>query len=366
MLCMLPLLFASAGEAEELYEEDLTSSMPIREQQWKQMEAYVQSLGDAAAKQPLYPADFSSLNAYSKSMQPLHRLLADRVGFPPPALFPTVKERLEQVGEDEVARYYRCYIPIAPELESYGLYIVPKKAHFPAPLVISMHGGGGTPEMATFHGGTNYHDMVRGAVARGYVVFAPLHIFNPFSDKEKNSPIPPNIRYQLDQRLRVLGTSLTAVEVAKISRALDALLKRPEVDPKRVAMIGLSYGGFYTLYTTALEPRIKCAVSACFFNDETSRLSYDRPAAWNDMRFQGTASVLANSELAALICPRPLQVQCGKKDDLFPLAGAEKAAARASQYYAKLGLADRFQLDAFDGGHEFHGEAAWEFLKRWL
>jgi len=36
------------------------------------------------------------------------------------------------------------------------------------------------------------------------------------------------------------------METMKITRALDRILERPEVNPARVAMIGLSYGGYYT------------------------------------------------------------------------------------------------------------------------
>ncbi|WP_438983966.1 hypothetical protein [Vulcanococcus sp.] len=36
-------------------------------------------------------------------------------------------------------------------------------------------------------------------------------------------------------------------------------------------MMGFSYGGFYTLYTSALDQRIKAAVVSGFFNDRASR-----------------------------------------------------------------------------------------------
>src|SRR5437762_445183 len=80
-----------------------------------------------------------------------------------------------------------------------------------APLVISMHGGGGSSEVALFHGGANYHDMVRGGVKRGYVVFAPQHLFSA-------EGFPKDIRNRIDERLRLVGTSLTAIEIVKIAR----------------------------------------------------------------------------------------------------------------------------------------------------
>ena len=61
-----------------------------------------------------------------------------------------------------------------------------------------MHGGGGSPEVALFNGGANYHDMIRGAVRRGYIVYAPQHLF-------KAEGYPKNIRRQIDDRMRLIG-----------------------------------------------------------------------------------------------------------------------------------------------------------------
>lgn len=360
------------GAEAGLYEENLTDSLPHREAQWRELEAYVAALGEAAERRGPYAADFSSEAAYLRTIEPLRELLRARTGYPPPGLGPAREPRMELVGEDRIARYYRCWVEMATQppserpLAAYGLYLVPQGLAGPAPLVIAQHGGGGTPETAIFAGAANYHDMIRGAAARGYVVFAPHLIFNPFSDREADSPLPPGVRVRLDARLRLLGTSLTAVEVAKISRALDVLLRRPEVDPERVAMIGLSYGGYYTLHTVAVEPRIKVAVSSCYFNDQAVRMPLDKPEAWSDMRFAGTLSDLADPELVALACPRPLQVQVGRDDPMFLADAAARVGDRAAAYYERLGRDDHFEFVVFPGGHEWWGEAAWPFLERWL
>ena len=47
------------------------------------------------------------------------------------------------------------------------------------------------------------------------------------------------------------------MEVAKITRALDRNIERKAVDLARVAMIGLSYRGYYNLYIATVEPRIE-------------------------------------------------------------------------------------------------------------
>jgi len=48
-------------------------------------------------------------------------------------------------------------------------------------------------------------------------------------------------------------------------RALDYLETRPEVDVSSVGMIGHSLGGQETLSTTAIDTRIRAAVSSCGF-----------------------------------------------------------------------------------------------------
>ena len=341
---VLAAVCAASLAAQQLYDEDPVASMPIREKLWKQMEAYAGSLP-------------SGPNPTLAAVEPLRALLRARIGYPPPGLTSSGKIRMERAGEDADVTYFRVWIPVAPELDAYGLYIVPRKAPKPAPLVISQHGGGGTPELAAFQGGGNYRDMVRGAVAHGWIVYAPHHLFYPYRDRDHGSPIPERVREQLDDKLRAAGTSLAAVEVAKISRALDVLLERPEVDRKRVAMVGLSYGGFYTMYTTALEPRIGAAVASCSFREQ--------PGAGSDYS-GGRLNDLAPAEVAAIVFPRPLQVQAGLSDKLMSLESARKEAARAAEYYRKSGAAERFSFVTFGGGHEFRGDIAWPFLKKYF
>jgi dienelactone hydrolase len=315
--------------AQQLYEEKLLDTMPLREKLWQQMDLHAN-----------------------------RRLLRHRIGYPAPALKATGPIRLEKTGEDSTATYFRSYLPLSDGDEVYGLYIVPKKPVAKrAPLVISQHGGGGTPEMATFNGGSNYKDQVRGAVAEGYIVYAPLTVMYPFRDRDNGTVIPPEVRKILDEKFRTLGTSLAAVEVQKISLALDELLKRPEIDPKRIAMIGLSYGGYYSLYTAALEPRIGVVVASCSFSDQPAIV---------DGKTEGRLMDMPPAEVAALIAPRPLQVQGGTNDKGLPIDKSRAAAKRTALVYEKLTAKDKFVFEEFEGGHEFRGALVWPFLKKHL
>jgi predicted esterase len=167
----------------------------------------------------------------------------------------------------------------------------------------------------------------------------------------------------LDEQLRARGSSLASVEIHKLRRALDAVLVRPEVDARRVAMAGLSCGGFYTSYLMALEPRIGAGAASC------SMRLLPEPGAAGDLaapRPSGRLAFLPLDDLMALIAPRPFQIQSGIDDPLLPIAGARTLAARGRLYWAGLGAEDRFPFEAFAGKHEFNGDLAWKFLARYL
>jgi dienelactone hydrolase len=307
----------------------------------------------------LFQPDYSSPQAYEKSAEPLRQAFCESIGYPPPGDVPQEAATFDKLGEDGMGTYYRATIPILPGVHAEGIYIVAKGAKGRSPLVIAMHGGGGSPEVALFHGGANYHDMVRGGVKRGYVVFAPQHLFVA-------EGFPKDIRNRTDDRLRLVGTSLTAVEIAKIVRGLDVILKRPEVDPARVAMVGLSYGGYYALVTPAIDTRIKVSVSSCYYGVQEGRYDRDELSVPSDFRFKDRFTLFRDSELVALICPRALEIQAGSKDDADHREPGKLLAPQSAAYYAKLGIPDQFRYLIFTGPHEFHDESAWEFVEKHL
>lgn len=358
--------FAISAHAQEqkttmpFYEEDISSSNPIRTEQVKELERYLAGLRDDTTKlNTLFKPDYSSASAYATSTKKLRTALTTTLGYPPPGKPEPEAPTFQQVGEDTLATYYRVRISVLPGVHVVGLYLLPKTRTGRIPLVISMHGGGGSPEIALFNGGANYHDMVRGAAEQGYAVWAPTHLFSA-------DGYPPDIRQRMDSRARLAGTTLTAIEILKISRSLDVLLKRPEIAPKRVAMVGLSYGGFYTLLTTALEPRIKVAVSSCNFGDDLTLWEKSEPHGWSDARFMDGLTLFRSPEITALICPRPLEIQMGTKDTLVLIEPGRDAAPKSAAHYQRLGFGENFRFVEFDGGHEWYGKSAWEFLAKHL
>ena len=346
--------------ASPYFEDDVAKSNPLRTEQARELDAYIVALKkDPTRLQKVFQPDYSSAAAFEKSVEPFRKAFSTSIGYPPPGEAPKTAATFDQIGEDSIGTYYRAMIPVLPGVHAEGIYIVPKGLKGKAPLIISMHGGGGSPEVALFRGGANYHDMVRGGVKRGYVVFAPQHLFSAVG-------FPGDIRQKIDDRMRLVGTSLTAVEIAKITRSLDVLVNRPEVDPSRIGMVGLSYGGYYALVTPALDTRIKVAVCSCYYGVQEGRYERDELSIPGDFKFPDRFTLFRDSDIAALICPRALQIQAGSKDGIDHREAGKLLAPRSAEYYQKVGQPERFQHLVFEGGHEFHDASAWEFVKKHL
>jgi dienelactone hydrolase len=351
---------SQSESSTKYFNQKVSDSNPLRTQQARELDEYVKIVAaDRTRFTKLFKPDYSSNQAFEKSAVPLRKAFCDSIGYPPPGVRTTKPASFKQIGEDSIGTYFRAMIPILPGVHSEGIYIVPKNARGKTPLVISMHGGGGSPEVALFNGGANYNDMVRGAVKRGYLVYAPQHLF-------RADEFPSDIRRQIDDRLRLVGTSITAVEIAKITYAIDELVQRPEVDASRIGMVGLSYGGYYAQVTPAIDTRIKVSVSSCYFGVQEGRFEQDELSVPSDFRFMNRITLFDDADLVALICPRAHQVQAGSLDNASHREKGKSIAPRAAVFFEKLNLSDRFQHVIFEGGHEFDDTSAWEFVGKHL
>jgi len=253
---------------------------------------------------------------------------------------------LTRVGEDEDAVIYRTRIYITPEIPQYGLLFVPHGKSC-APLIIAQHGGGGTPELCSdMNGKINYNRMVRRLLERGAVVFAPQLLLWNFGEPRATRPKHdiPYRRQEVDRDLKRIGLSLTAVEIKGIMNGLDFLSEFDFVDGERIGMIGLSYGGYFTLHTMAVDTRIKAGFSNACFND---RNVYP----WNDWVYPNSANLFHDAEVAALCAPRRLYVAVGKEDEVFDYRSAVTEAERAREYFKAAGCPQSFMFSAWDGGH---------------
>ncbi len=338
--------------------EKVGDQKQIRLQQYRQLQEFIHKLADEAAakREPIPAGGIDALRAWQEKYRPqIERAVGWRasVGEYTPQL---VSE--EELGADNLVRSTRrMVIRVAEGLDVYGILLMPYREK--PRLMFCFHGGSGCPELITsVCPSTNYNDGARKFVELGFAVFAPLLVLR----REETIDDSWDVNYRTALNINALwaGTGVMAVELEKIERAMRFFDSYDEVDASRIGVAGLSYGGYYALYAAALIERVCFCISSCYFNDRLSVLR-DRPYGLLDWQYPNAGSLFSDAHIAALICPKPLYIEVGDKDELFNPQGAMDEAKPVRTLYEECGA--KFIFDVFDGKHEFKLDHIAEFLK---
>jgi dienelactone hydrolase len=232
-----------------------------------------------------------------------------------------------------------------------------------AVLAVHGHGPGKSRVCGTEPGDPPAGDYAAQLARRGHLVLAPdLRCFGERADWN-----PPD-HYGCDTNLvhQVMGGwSPLTQNLWDLARSLDVLEDHPLVDPARIGMVGFSYGGTATLFLAALDARVAVAVVSGYF----SAWAEAHKVPWNMCGSQvlmGMLGQMEHADLGALVAPRPLLVQSGDQDILFPVATAAEALSRVRPVYERFDAADRLAHDVFVGEHQWNGPGVFPFLDRWL
>lgn len=271
-----------------------------------------------------------------------------------------------EVGIAEPADGYSCR-PVSfatlPGLRATGYFLDPEEVP-PGPAILCFPGhGAGVQAIVGFADEPYQANFAVQCARQGYRVLAvePLGFGSRVSERNpgRGSSCEADGRAAL-----MLGETLPGWRLAEAFRAIDALAELPGVDAARIATMGISGGGLLSLWTAALDIRVRAAVVSgyyCTFRE--SILSVDHCL---DNFVPGMARLLEMPDFAGLIAPRALFVESGTQDELFPLAGFRRAVGRATQIYGDLGYSQQFGAEEFEGGHQFWGKGAFAFLQRVL
>lgn len=261
-----------------------------------------------------------------------------------------------------------------PGLRAFGYFLIPDgcPARSPAMLCLPGHGRGVesiiglAPDgsQRPLHQSEEYaQDFALQCVAQGYPTLALEVIgFGVRRDEQARAKGPDASSCQWDSvTALMLGETVAGWRTWDALRALDYLQTRTDcVDPSRMGVMGISGGGLAALFAAALDTRVSaCVVSGYFNTFAASILSISHCI---DNYVPGLLQLGEMPDLAALIAPRALFVENGRADPIFPLAAFEQAVAQASDIYQTFGVPNHFAAEAFDGGHQFHGQGAFAFL----
>lgn len=162
----------------------------------------------------------------------------------------------------------------------------------------------------------------------------------------------------------LFGETMIGWRVWDVMRTIDWIETRKELDPKRVGCMGISGGGTCTLFSSALEPRIRVAFVSGYLNmfrDCILSLSH-----CIDNYVPGILNWAEMYDVAGLIAPRPLFAESGDRDDIFPIEASKASFARVKKVYEAFDSAALVEQEVFGGEHSFHGVRGLPFAAKHL
>jgi dipeptidyl aminopeptidase/acylaminoacyl peptidase len=164
-----------------------------------------------------------------------------------------------------------------------------------------------------------------------------------------------------------IGRSLWGMIVRDDLMAIDYLCARPEVDPARIGVTGISMGATRTWWIMALDerPRVGVAV-ACLTRYQDLILNEGLKYHGIYYYVPGVLRHFDTEAIVALAAPRPLLFMTGDQDFGSPLDGIRIIEQRARPAWELSGQGTDFQSLIYPGiGHVYLPEM-WEKTLAWL
>jgi len=243
--------------------------------------------------------------------------------------------------------------------------LIPKQKNKPFPLVICLQGHTTGAHIslgrAKYDGDAELiagdRDFAVQAIKQGYAALAVE--LRCFGERSQDEPKPKDCVHSTMTAL-LIGRTMIGERIYDVSRAIDAIeqLRLPQIDMTKIACMGNSGGGTITYYAAMLDERISVAMPSCYictFKDSIGSI-YHCP----DNYLPGALKYFEMADLASLIAPRKMVVVAGREDNIFPVAGVNKAYETIEQIYDAAGVPGNCKLVIGSGGHRFYADEAWQ------
>ncbi len=235
---------------------------------------------------------------------------------------------------------------------AYAYLLIPNTLRTPTPTIYVHHRGGkswtlGKSEAAGLSGDKDYA-IALDLVQRGYVAFAP----DAIGFEDRRSPESDGDAFdqsynfhQLAVRL-LRGETLLKKVLWDISRGIDYLETRTEVDSRFLGIMGHGYGGKMALWAAALEPRIKAAVAHCGIVTYREHL---KRGEWFQAEFvvPRLMQVADIHHILSMVAPHPFLLSTTEDDPQS--ADAQEIYQKALPVYEKHGVANRLAFYRYPG-----------------
>lgn len=318
--------------------------------------------------------DRSSLEKWTETSAPLRDWVYDELigRLPDPTMPMNPKSRL--VLDEPEYLGYEITLDCYRDVVAGGILLLPKdlKPGEKRPVVVCQHGLEGTPMDTITEDSANrawraYKGFSAALCKRGFIVYAPQ---NPYRGQDRFRTI--------QRKSNPLKRSLFSYIIPQHQRMLDWLATLPNVDSKRIAFYGLSYGGKTAVRVPPMltqgDDRVGYCLSICSadFNEwvkknvsNEDRYSYLFTGEYEI--FEWNMGHVANyAELSSLMAPRPFMVERGHDDGVAPDEWVAWEFAKVRRHYDKLGIGEKTEIEFFNGPHTINGQGTYRFLHRHL
>ena len=288
-----------------------------------------------------------------------------------PAVEPS-PEVIEEVDRGDFVRR-KIVISTSPYSRMPVHILVPKGATGPLPVALAYagHGYGVNDIVGLWEDGEErmgpdgYHaDFAIELCRRRFLVAAPeIACFgerqNDYSylNTKIGEPVPPTCHNVATYAI-MSGKSAVGMRVRDSMRLVDRLSTLPEADTSRLGATGISGGGLLTFYHTAMDERIGACVVSGYCSSYASSILAMHHCSCNFI--PNLLRIGEMEDIVGLIMPRPMLVEAGTRDCIFPIEAVRKAVKRAREICAILGGDPDVdvELDEFEGRHRISGAEA--------
>ena len=281
---------------------------------------------------------------------------------PPPDVPANPRTRL--IYDEPLWKGYEVVLDVWKDVFAYGILLLPNDLQpgEQRPVVVCQHGLEGRPQdTADPRIESVYHSYAAQLADRGFITYAPQ---NPY--------IGLDAFRVLQRKANPIKWSLFSLIVRQHERTLDWLAEQSFVDAERIGFYGLSYGGKTAMRVPALLERYACSICSADFNEWIvknatyySRYSYMFTGEYEMPEFD-LGNTFNYGEMAGLIAPRPFMVERGHDDGVAPDEWVAHEFAVVRRLFVQLGIADRTEIEFFDGGHQINSADTFRFLHRHL
>ncbi len=308
--------------------------------------------------------DTSSLARWQETCAEAKTYFSDEVigSCPPPNVPANPRTRL--IYDEPLWKGYEVVLDVWKDVFAYGILLLPNDLQpgEQRPVVVCQHGLEGRPQdTADPRIESVYHAYAANLADRGFITYAPQ---NPYIGQDAFRVI--------QRKANPIKWSLFSLIVRQHERTLDWLAEQPFVDADRIGFYGLSYGGKTAMRVPALLERYACSICSADFNEwivknatVDARYSYMFTGEYEMPEFD-LGNTFNYGEMAGLIAPRPFMVERGHDDGVAPDEWVAHEYAVVRRLYVRLGIADRTEIEFFDGGHQINSNRTFQFLHRHL